>query len=173
MVKIGKIILALLALTVFVSSCKTTESNYREAYDKAKTLRESEDSEVIAQIEKERAPVDMVVGADTMRYRKEFVTITPNGGGNGTIKRYNVVVGRFRQVFNAKSMRERMEKLGYDSYVIENGEPAYFVVVFSSDSREEAAVKFREVVGEKRIVFNPPFPWVLEPARYVERKENK
>ncbi len=170
---VGKIILALLALAAFMSSCRTTESNYREAYDKAKTLQGSENLEMTALIEKERAPIDMVVGTDTMRYRKEFVTITPNGGGIGSIKRYNVVVGRFRQVFNAKSMRERMAKLGYDSYVIENAEPAYFVVVFSSDSKEEAAAKFREVIGEKRIVFKTPFPWVLEPARYVELKENK
>lgn len=164
-------IVVIVAMVAFVSSCKTSEKNYRQAYETAKTARQPEDSTMISLLEKERAPINMIVNEDTMKYRKEFVTITKDGGGTSSmLKRYNIVVGRFRQVFNAKSMQSRMTGLGYISYVIETRDPAYFVVVYSTDSKEDAAKKYNEVIADKRVVFKPPFPWVLEPARYVQHK---
>lgn len=163
--------ITLVALVVaLAASCKTSEKNYRQAYEVTKVARLTEDSMMISLVEKERAPINMAVGEDTIKYRKEFVSITKDASGTSDmLKRYNIVVGRFRQVFNAKSMQSRMSGLGYTSYVIETREPAYFVVVYSTDSKEEVAKKFQEVVADKRVVFKAPFPWVLEPARYVQR----
>lgn len=172
MKSILKITLVALTVAALAVSCKTSEKNYRQAYEVAKTSRLTEDSTMLSLVEKERAPISMAVGEDTIKYRKEFVTITKDAGGTSDmLKRYNIVVGRFRQVFNAKSMQSRMAGLGYTAYVIETREPAYFVVVYSTDLKEEVAKKFQEVVADKRVVFKTPFPWVLEPARYVQRKK--
>lgn len=169
MKSILKITLVALVVVALAASCKTSEKNYRQAYEVAKVARLTEDS-MMTLVEKERAPINMAVGEDTIKYRKEFVAITKDAGGTSDmLKRYNIVAGRFRQVFNAKSMQSRMSGLGYTSYVIETREPAYFVVVYSTDSKEEVAKKFQEVVADKRVVFKAPFPWVLEPARYVQR----
>ena len=172
MKQIAKIAFIATIVTSFATSCKTSEKNYRQAYDVAKEARQTDDSNLMADIEKERAPITMIIGNDTIKYRKELVTVSIDGGGESKmLKRYNIVVGRFRQIFNAKSMQARMSDLGYTSFVIENREPAYFVVVYSTDSKEDAAKKFKEIESNRQVIFKSPFPWVLEPARYVPRNE--
>ena len=160
---------SILFLCVFVG-CKTNETNYRAAYELAKGS--AQDGEMLGLIEKKSVPQLTTIGDVQVDLRKEYVAVTVDGGGTKEmLKRYNVVIGRYRQVFNARSMRARMEALGYDAFVIENREPSYFVVAGASDEINEAIKILQSVAENDKIVIKSPFPWVLEPAQYLKKQQ--
>lgn len=161
--------LGIVALLLLVVSCKTTEKNYREAYELAKET--TQDSTMLRLIEKEQSPSMTMVDGESVNLRKEYVSVvTEDGTTKEVLKQYNIVVGRYRQIFNARSMQTRMRSLGYDAFVIQTREPTYFVVVYSSDLIKDISSKIKEVQADKRIVVKSPFPWVLEPAQYIRQK---
>lgn len=166
--------ISVIVLLLMVASCRTTEENYRGAYELAKQSDEQQDSLVANLIANEQAPMIVNVGDETMKLRKEFVSLVAEEGvTNDMLKRYNVVVGRFRQIFNARSMASRMASLGYKSYVLTNRTPVYFVAVASTDNIDEALQLYKSVMSDSRVVYKTPFPWVLEPAQYIRQKNRK
>ncbi len=166
--------LTVVMIVLLVTSCRTTEENYRGAYELAKASGERQDSLVSTLIANEQAPTIVNVGDETMKLRKEYVSlVNEDGVPKNKLKQYNIVVGRFRQIFNARSMASRMSSLGYESYVLVDRTPAYFVAVASTDSIEEALQLYKSVVADNRVVYKSPFPWVLELAQYIRRKPQK
>ncbi|MCM1355368.1 MAG: SPOR domain-containing protein [Staphylococcus sp.] len=154
---------------VFLCSCKTTESNYRAAYETAVAKnRESAgvDSTIYARIRNSAQMSDLAAGSDTMPMRTEYIGYTENGGSSReTIGRYNVVVGQFKQVFNARQMRERLQKGGYDSaFIVHTREPLYYVCTQACSTPAEAAEAFKRVRSDKSIVLRSPLPFILRPA---------
>ena len=124
--------LSLMALAMMAVGCKTTESNYRQAYETAVAKnRDSSgvDSTIYAKIRNSARTSDLIVTGDTMPMRTEYIGYTEDGGASReTIGRYNVVVGQFKQVFNARQMRARLQSSGYDSaFIIHTREPLYYV----------------------------------------------
>ncbi len=83
------------------------------------------------------------------------------------VKRYNVVVGQFRQVFNAKQMRERLISGGYDSaMIVHTREPLYYVVTATASTPEEILQEWRKVTGDKNLVLKSPMPFILSPSHF-------
>lgn len=163
-------LVATFALLAIIVSCKTTEKNYREAYELAKET--TQDSTMLKLIEKEQSPLLTIIEGESVPLRKEYVSVVvEEGTPKEDFKRYNIVVGRYRQIFNARSMQTRMRSLGYDAFVVQTREPAYFVVIYSSDLIKDISLKIKEIQVDKRIVIKSPFPWVLEPAQYLRQKE--
>ena len=161
--------LEIVALSLLVISCKTTEKNYREAYELAKET--TRDSTMLKLIEKEQSPSLTVIDGESVDLRKEYVSVVDEDGvPKKELKQYNIVVGRYRQIFNARSMQTRMKALGYDAFVVQTREPAYFVVTYSSDLIKGVSSKMKEMQSDKRIVIKAPYPWVLEPAQYLRHK---
>ncbi len=161
-------------LLLILASCRTTEANYRGAYELAKQPNEQHDSLTANLIANEQAPTIVNVGDETMKLRKEYVSLVADEGATkDMLRQYNVVVGRFRQIFNARSMASRMSSLGYKSYILVNRTPAYFVAVASTDSINEALQLYKSVELDTRVVYKAPFPWVLEPAQYKRKRDKK
>lgn len=155
-------------------SCKTTEKNYREAYELAKGSGTIQDTLIANLIAADQAPVDVEVAGGVMKMRKEFVSIVMDEGvTKDMLKRYNVVVGRFRQLFNARSMSKRMASLGYQSFLVVDRTTSYFVVAASTDQQEEALGLYNKILSDNRVVYKSLFPWVLEPAQYIRQKSRK
>ncbi len=104
---------AALTATLLTVSCKTSESNYRQAYETAVAKnREASgvDSTIYARIRNSAQTSDLIAGSDTLPMRTEYVGYTENGGASREmLKRYNVVVGQFKQKFNAREMRARLQ----------------------------------------------------------------
>ena len=106
-----KIILSCLAVaaTFVMFSCKSTESNYRAAYEKAKA------QETVAQQTSEPVSVQPVVttqtpaDVDNSNVRSERLNVM-NGG---TLKAYNVVCGSFKSLDNANNLRNTLVNAGY------------------------------------------------------------
>lgn len=166
--------ISVVVLLLMVASCRTTEENYRGAYELAKQSEEKQDSLVANLIANEQAPKVVKVGDETIKMRKEYVSMVADEGvSRDMLKRYNIVVGRFRQVFNARSMASRMSSLGYKAYVLVDRTPAYFVAVASTDSIDEALQLYKNVASDTQVVYKAPFPWVLESAQYMRQKARK
>ena len=135
-----------------LGSCKSKESAYKAAYEKAKQKEMQESSyEVFVD---EVAPV----APTTPNYsvQKERITMIEGTGLN----RYSVVVGSFISKTNASSLKERMQNLGYSSILAQNQQDMYRVILSSYENRYDAAAA-RDALKAK---FYPDFQdaWLLE-----------
>ncbi|MDE6377341.1 MAG: SPOR domain-containing protein [Duncaniella sp.] len=165
------LLLAVIVAFVALAACKTTEANYRTAYDSAKRQQQEStglDSTIYGRIRSQAANSKLVVGADSLPLKREYVGYTPEGGSSReNLLRYNVVVGQFKQVFNARQMRERLIAAGYDGAMIVNTrEPLYYVVALSVSTPEEALAAWQRVTSDHSLVLRSPLPFILQPARY-------
>lgn len=158
------------ALLLGVASCKPSEKSYREAYERTIDARrgaESEylDSAALAAMQMQGRPQTLIVGADTLHYRVVRVSPARDAGSDAAPGRFCVVTGRFRQIFNAKEMRQRLIAAGYDgALIVRSAEPAYYVAAISVETPEEALSGLRKVADDARLGVKSPFPWVLTPA---------
>jgi cell division protein FtsN len=134
-----KIILSCLAVaaTFVMFSCKSTESSYRAAYEKAKA------QEAVAQQTSEPVSVQPVVttqtpaNVDNSNVRSERLNVM-NGG---TLKAFNVVCGSFKSLDNANNLRNTLVNAGYQAQVAQNPETGMYRVVASSfESKADATV---------------------------------
>lgn len=161
-----------LFIAMGIVSCKTNENNYRAAYQAAVEHRENTsgvDSTIYARIRNQAVESMLSVGNDTLPIRTEYIGY-PDGGGASREKvmRYNVVVGQFKQIFNAKAMRDRLIAAGYtDAMIINTREPLYYVVAKTSSTAAEAVEQYKSVCDDKALVLRAPLPFVLQPAHFA------
>ena len=126
-------------LVLAFASCKSSESAYKKAYEKAKQ-QELAEPQVEAPVEVTpvvAAPVTTPKVADTSGVRQEKVTVV---SGNDGLKDYSVVAGSFGVKANADGLKSKLDGDGYNAKVVYNAERnMYRVVVESFDTRDEAA----------------------------------
>lgn len=157
---------ALAALSI--AGCKTSEANYRAAYETAIQRSRSADldSTIYANIRREARPSTVKVGAESLPLTALYVSPTTIDDFTPAIATYNIVVAGFKQLFNAKSMMQRLRAAGYaDAFVVETKEPLYYVVASATDDPATAARQLRAVKEGSPLQLRDPFPWVLRPAR--------
>lgn len=175
-----KILTRICAAAVLLSalySCKTTEENYRAAYEKTIAARDSVAAveNTIYGAERRRmqsATVATDSGAVEVNRLRVKVTGAANEGGGGDggaagatvqLRRFNVVAAQFKQRFNAMSMCGRLAAAGYpDAFVVETAEPYYYVVVASYADAADAARRLDAVRTAADIAMRPPCPFILE-----------
>ena len=141
--KKNKIILLIVALAAMLgaTSCKTSEKNYKAAYDvaKAKNVERNKlnDDELFDKIEKEKNATNATINGEDVRMETMRVTITD--GMPEQVRKYNIVAKEFKQVFNARSLRDRLKEEGHDSYVVfEGSNKFYYTIVRGFDNPTEA-----------------------------------
>ena len=136
--------LALVAALAFVS-CKSSESSYKKAYEKAKA-QEMAQANTTDQVETAPVTVAPVVttpvttAANTENDRQERLTVM-NGG---TLKAFNVVCGSFSNVDNANNLRNTLVAKGYSAQVAQNPETGMYRVIASSFDDRASAVQSRD-----------------------------
>lgn len=136
--------LALVAALAFVS-CKSSESSYKKAYEKAKA-QEMAQTNTTDQVETAPVTVAPVVTtpvstvANTANDRQERLTVM-NGG---TLKAFNVVCGSFSSVDNANNLRNTLVAKGYSAQVAQNPETGMYRVIAASFDDRAAAVTSRD-----------------------------
>ena len=127
-----------LCLALAFTSCKSSESAYKKAYEKAKqqelaeapAVEEAPAPVVAAPVEAPAAPV--AVGT----IREEKVELVSGDG----LKAYSVVSGSFGVKANADGLKAKLDGEGYNAKVVYNAERnMYRVVVSSFDDRVQAA----------------------------------
>lgn len=159
----------LLLVLIGLSACKTTEENYRQAYEAAARQQQEStglDSTIYGRIRNSAISSYLVVGTDSLPVRKEYIGYTENGGATReNVKRFNIVVGQFKQVFNARQMRQRLIDNGYDSaMIVHTREPLYYVVSATTSTPENALKEWNRVKHDRNIVLKSPLPFILSPA---------
>lgn len=147
--------LAVLGMGVCVllafSSCKSSESAYKKAYEKAKQ-QELADSQNVTPAE-EVAPVvsasveTKVVESVPADVRQEKVTVV-TGNENG-LKDYSVVCGSFGVKANADNLKSFLDKEGYNAIIVFNSEKAMYRVVVSTFADRASAAKARDAFKAK------------------------
>ena len=136
--------LALVAALAFVS-CKSSESSYKKAYEKAKA-QEMAQTNTTDQVETAPVSVTPVVttpvttAANTENDRQERLTVM-NGG---TLKAFNVVCGSFSNVDNANNLRNTLVGKGYSAQVAQNPETGMYRVIAASFDDRASAIASRD-----------------------------
>lgn len=157
------ILLTAIAASLVMTSCHSSEQNYREAYEKAMERRKTGiGAETYAKIEAERQRYTHVINGDSVR----MVYVNANVAIDSTdvAKPYNVVVATFTQRINAKSYRDRLrEECGFaGSYVLFGGpDKLYFVILEGYDDKESAAAMLRDLDKKVAMKILEPLPWIL------------
>ena len=147
--------IALLAAIALVG-CKSSESSYKKAYEKAKAQEMSE--QTIAQpvtvtpVETVTPVQQSVTPVDNSDLRTERLTPV----NNGTLKSYNVVCGSFKNLDNANNLRSTLQSKGYNAQVAQNPDTGMYRVIASSFDDRGSAVSSRDVL---RATY--PDAWIL------------
>lgn len=163
--KIAYLMIAVVILAVSATSCKTTEENYKAAYDIAARKQVggvSRDVSAFIEREKRLGERKLIMG-DSVRVLTQRVKMVE--GDDTSIHNYCVVVGDFKQVFNASSFSKRINDVEKDtikpSYVVVNPEKRYYVIYKGFDTKEEAA-GFLKNMDNFKIKIPIEEPWILE-----------
>ena len=132
-----------LCVALAFSSCKSSESAYKKAYEKAKQQELAETSQTEPAVV-ETQPVEPAVvetpapvtKASTASIREEKVELVSGDG----LKAYSVICGSFGVKANADGLKKWLDDKGYNAKVVYNSEKnMYRVAVSSYDTRDEAA----------------------------------
>ena len=133
-----------LCVALAFSSCKSSESAYKKAYEKAKqqelaeaaTANETTVETVTPVAPVTTAPVTSAPVTTTAPVREEKVELVSGDG----LKAYSVVCGSFGIKANADALKSRMDGEGYNAKVVYNAEKnTYRVIVESYDTHGEAS----------------------------------
>ena len=116
-------------LVLAFASCKSSESAYKKAYEKAKQQELAE-----PQVE---APVEVkVVESAPAGMRQEKVTVV---SGGTSLKTFSVVCGAYSVKANAEGVKQALVNEGYTAMVVYNAERnLYRVVIGTFDDRASA-----------------------------------
>ena len=149
--------LTLLVALVF-TGCKSSESSYKKAYEKAKAMEQIE--------QKAAEPVSVTpVTPVTPVQQQQQQTVTDNSDlrserlnvmAGGTLKTFNVVCGSFKSLDNANNLRNTLVSKGYSAQVAQNPETGMYRVVASSFDDRASAVNSR---NDLRASY--PDAWIL------------
>lgn len=162
------LIVVIAALTLIVTACKTSEANYRQAYQKAIEARgeaDDIDSTVYGAVRRQSNTMAVALPSGrTMDVRRQLVRVTDGGGGiRENLHRYCVVAGQFKQRFNALSLRNRLVDNGFPgAFVVETAEPYYYILTGSYDNGDDALDALKTLDENTRYKPKSPCPFILE-----------
>ena len=141
------VICAAVSAVMAFTSCKSSESAYKQAYLKAKAQEEAQqpiqrqtiDQNVVVPLEERASNNTRVVdNADNVAVRQESVTVIDGAG----LRNFSVVVGSFSLRANAEGLQRTLMNAGYNAQIVLNQavQPAmYRVVATTFDTKAEAA----------------------------------
>jgi cell division protein FtsN len=146
------------------TSCKSSESAYKKAYEKAKQYdtataqaSNTDNSAVVAPVEARPATETRVVdNLDNVSVRQESVLLVSGAG----LKAFSVVVGSFGLISNAEGLQQRLKAAGYDAQIVKNEDKNMYRVVASTFAGKADAVYSRD---QLRATY--PDAWLLYNAR--------
>lgn len=154
------IVCAALGVALALTGCKSSESAYKKAYEKAKAQEESEAEDVeetevtiVAPVEERPADdVQIVDNTDNVQVRQENVSLVDGSG----LRNFSVVVGSYSLRANADGEQQRLKDQGYDAQLVRNESANTFRVVASTFDTKAEAIQSRNELRAKY-----PDAWLL------------
>ena len=145
-----------LVASIALVSCKSSESNYRKAYEKAKAeeqnRQETEPVAVTPVVTPVRTQQTQTINQDASNLRQEKLNVQ-NGG---VLKTFNVVCGSFKSIDNANNLRNTLVNQGYSAQVAQNPDTGMYRVIASSFDDRNSAETSRNALRAKY-----PDAWIL------------
>ena len=133
-----------LCVAMAFTSCKSSESAYKKAYEKAKQQELAqtpvEETVEVAPGQTARGQTAPVQTATSAVVREEKVTVV---AGN-TLKDFSVVCGSFGSQVNANNLKGELDAAGYNAVVAYNAEKNMYRVIVSTHPDRESAAQARE-----------------------------
>lgn len=131
-----------------MTSCKSSESAYKKAYEKAQqqqaVLEQEPQTPTTTQVEV--TPVTPVTPPQTdvnsVSVRSENVTVVSGSG----LKTYSVVCGSFSLKSNADGLQRTLNNAGYNAQIAYNEARNMYRVIASTSDDKAAAVQSRDVL---------------------------
>ncbi|MCQ2095736.1 MAG: SPOR domain-containing protein [Bacteroidaceae bacterium] len=142
--------LAIVSAIAFVS-CKSSESSYRKAYEKAQAQTEQQVVVETPAPAVVTTPTPAPVVEDNTPVRSERLNAL-----NGNLKAYNVVCGSFKSLDNANRLAATLVSKGYSAQVAQNPETGMYRVVAETSDVKSTAVATRD-----RLRSLYPDAWIL------------
>ena len=146
---------AAMCVALAFTSCKSNESAYRKAYEKAKAQDQTAqaveaqapvEETVVAPVETRPATETRVVdNVDNVSVRQESVSLV-NGTG---LKNFSVVVGSFSVKANAEGLQLTLKNAGYDAQIAFSSARSMYRVIASTYNDKESAVRSRNDLRSK------------------------
>lgn len=133
-----------LALIVGFGSCKPKQSAYKSVYEAAKE-REMEENTPTTSVSRPATTTPTYSSSSNESVRKEKVTPVYESDASG-LKAYSVVIAAMAMKPGAESLKQRIEKEGYNVILARNEQGMYRVIIASSDSKEQAVAKKNEIL---------------------------
>lgn len=155
------VICAGLCTALAFTSCKSSESAYKKAYEKAKAQETAQqpttpiasETEVVTPLETKPADQTKVVdNSDNVSVRQEKVTLL-NGAG---LKNFSIVVGSFSLKANAEGLQGQLKNAGYDAQLAYNAERNMYRVIAATFDQKADAARSRDQFRSKY-----PDAWLL------------
>lgn len=147
-----------------LSSCKSQESAYKRAYEKAQAQESAQAGTTTVAIDEDEdisvTPVTSTTPAsDAYSAEVENTPVrTINGGmevvSGSSLRNYSVIVGSFVSQSNAETLASQLNAKGYDARIIKtnetiNGHTGWYRVAASSyDSKASAVQSRNELIGK-------------------------
>ena len=141
------VLFGLLGVLFVLASCKSKESAYKQAYEKAKA-QERAQVQVNAPMQVTPVAAAPVVAEDLEQtpVRQEQVSVV---SVNGALKPYSVVCGSFSLQANAQGLKDFLVGEGYAAGIVKNVEKNMFRVIIGSYDTKAEAAKAREAFKVK------------------------
>lgn len=144
-------------MAVAFSSCKSSESAYRKAYEKAQQQELADQSTAAVPVETTSvvtAPAETTVvesasvavnNASDVRHEK----VTVVSGNESSLQDYSVVCGSFGVKANAEGLKAYLESEGYTPVIVFNADAATYRVVVSTYADRASAAAARDAFKAK------------------------
>ena len=140
------VLFGLIGLMVVLASCKSKESAYKQAYEKAKAQETTEQVQVNAPVPVTPVATTPATNYDNTPVRQEQVSAVSL---SGTLKAYSVVCGSFGLQANAQGLKDYLVGEGYQAGILKNVEKNMFRVIIGSYDTKADAARARESFKHK------------------------
>lgn len=133
---------AALMTSIVFTSCKSNESAYKKAYEKAKAEQQTNTSTVTTPVQQTTPVAVAPVTNDysNVSVRTEDVTLVDGAG----LKAYSVVVGSFSIQANASALQAKLKGQGYQAQIAKNPTNNMFRVIATTFADKASAAQSRE-----------------------------
>lgn len=159
-----------IAVLLLLAGCKTTEANYRAAYQTvlAKQQADREQSsadiaalgvEAVGAVARQQRPQIYIATGDTI---PTWPVALRMPDFERTVPQFSVAVNQFEQKFNATAMTKRLQQNGFDkAFMAQAAGPVYYVITAATDSIEAVAPLLRQAQEAKSLGMGRDFPKVI------------
>ena len=145
-----------LCIVLALASCKSKESMYKKAYEKAQAQEVQQPATtepVVTPLETTTPSESTNTEVDNASVRQENVSLIAGSG----LQNFSVVVGSFSLKANAEGLYNTLKNSGYDAQIVFNNERNMYRVVASTFVDKAGAVKSRNELRASKY----PDAWLL------------